>query len=92
MKAFGELGKVAGQEGAGLPAGEQGGVEGSPASPWEPGSELHVRLMFVSCQQAPRWGLWMGGSAALEDPPLPVVPRGALGASRCPSLLPSPED
>lgn len=73
MKAFGELGKVAGQEGAGLPAGEQGGVEGSPASPWEPGSQLHVRLMFVSCQQAPRWGLWMGGSAALEDPLLPVV-------------------
>lgn len=30
MKGFGELRNVAGQGGAGLPAGEEGGLEGSP--------------------------------------------------------------
>lgn len=36
MKGFGELRNVAGQGGARLPAGEEGGLEGSPASPSDP--------------------------------------------------------
>lgn len=36
MKGFGELRKVAGQGGAGLPAGEEGGLEGDPTSPSDP--------------------------------------------------------
>ena len=33
MKGFGELQKVAGQGGAGLPAGEEGSLEGDPTFP-----------------------------------------------------------
>ena len=36
VKGFGELQKVAGQGGAGLPAGEEGGLEGDPTFPSDP--------------------------------------------------------